>query len=178
MKKSWVFFTTIIFALLTMPVLLLAQEAGAPAGAVVVPTPPPGSEVQLGDWLKSVLDLFGGLGQYVNWQLKAVAIIFVVIGSFKVSALAPLWEKLGKGKAFVAPILGVVASLLAVWGSNVSAFSWSAAFIAISTGAGALALADLFDAVKKWPGVGPVVVSIITVLEKLLKKPQTESKPN
>ncbi len=168
-----------LLVLFFMPVLALAQEAGeavkevATKVAEVVPAPPVG-DVQLDGLIKMIVDLFGSFDGFVNWQLKAAAIIVILIAAWRVSALSFLWDKLGSAKAWLAPLLSLIAAIFTTWGSGLAAGSWewtiSNIFLTLTTGAAAMAIANLLKSVKAIPGLGSVWVSVIEVLEKLLGK--------
>lgn len=176
-KKMYSWLWAILPLMLLAPLMVFADGPAATGVPVVIPPVPPPVLVpttELAEWVTQVFALFGDLKGYVAWQFKAVAVIYVLIGSIKVSVLAPLWDKLGKAKALVAPVLAMVAALFVTWGSG--PLSLPTVFIALTTGAGALALADILGAVKQAPGVNPVWLAVVGFLEKVLKKPSTEAK--
>lgn len=112
-------------------------------------------------------DFFGVIGNLkgMKWQMAVASIITVLISTLKVSAWRPLWDKLGWFKGFLAPTLSVGSIVLIAWGTG--QLSWGTLLVAITTGAGAVALHELLDAFKGIPGIGKVWVAIIEILGKL-----------
>lgn len=122
------------------------------------------SVISPGDFLTQVFTAIKGFGG-VPWVGKISVIVLLVIASFKVSFLNNLiWSKLGNFKAWAAPILGLVAGLLAMGGG----LTLPGVFAYISAGAGAILLHELLDTVKAIPGLGAIYVEIINVVEGAL----------
>lgn len=116
-------------------------------------------------FLSQVIDAvktFGGL----SWAMKISTIVLLAIGSMKVSFIQPLWAKLGAAQAFVAPLLGLVIGAL-----SLSPFSWAGMLAYMGAGAGAIAIHELLDALKAFPGLGPMYVAVINWLESILGAP-------
>jgi hypothetical protein len=84
----------------------------------------------------------------------------------KVSFIRPLWDKLGWGKALVAPVLGIAGGLL-----SIQEFSFQAIIAYMFAGAGAIVLHQMLDGLKGIPGIGGWFVSVVEFLQKLLKAP-------
>jgi hypothetical protein len=102
-----------------------------------------------------------------SWALYA-AIITLVIASMKVSFLDDLiWNRLGNFQIWFAPFLGLVGGLIVMKANGVP-LTLGAVLAYVSAGAGAVFLHELLDLVKLIPGLGPVYVSIITVIESAL----------
>ena len=130
--------------------------------------------MELSDFLAQVLDNihdFGGL----SWIGKVAIIVALLIGSMKVTALNNLlWNKLGKFKAWLAPVLGLVGGVLSLIASG-TPLTLASLMAYMSAGAGAVILVELLEMVKIIPGIGPIWLSLIDVLEKVLggqKKPE------
>lgn len=99
-------------------------------------------------------------------QFVMAGIVALLVSSLKVDLLrAYFWDKLGAAKVFVAPSLSLAGALLVV-----KPFTWATAWIALSTGAGAIALYELFTALKAMPGLSPLLSKILDLLGSLLKK--------
>ena len=150
-------FIVFILAFLMTGVYCLAQDG-------TMPTPPPNTE-DVGEFLTYVFGLFGDWQGFITWQAKIIAGLYILIGLWKVSILKPLWDKLGKFKALVAPVLSLIVTIVLATQGDVT---FEVILIALTSGAGALALADILDFIKKLPGIGTIWVKIIEILEKLL----------
>jgi len=131
-----------------------------------------GQEVppSVGDQIKGIWELVIGL-KGLSGMALASGIIFLLVGLSKVSILAPYWDKLGKAKTFVAPALALLGAILGVFTLE-GGFTWANMGAVLMTGAGALAISNIFDSVKAIPGVGSVILSIISLIEKVLLKPK------
>lgn len=101
-----------------------------------------------------------------KWELSAA--IALIVSSFKVSFLRPLWDKLGDFKIWAGPVLGLVAGFLTMGTS----LTLEAAFAYITAGAGAIFMHEILDMVKKIPGIGSVWLTIIDIIKSLLRAPQ------
>lgn len=123
--------------------------------------------VDTGSFLSAVLQFIlhhGGLGT----PLTIACICLLVIASVKVSFLdSLLWDKLGYAQAFVAPVLGLVVGFIML-GVNGTTLTLAAVFTFLGSGAGAVGLHELLDAVKGIPGLGTAYVNIITAIENFL----------
>lgn len=112
--------------------------------------------------LQAVHDL-GGLA----WVGKIAVIVTLIVSSMKVSLLNDLiWSKLGPAQVLLAPALGLVGGVLSL--SIGGQLSLPAALAYMSAGAGAIILHQLLDSIKCYPGVGPLFVSLINLLEGIL----------
>lgn len=99
--------------------------------------------------------------------LKISALITLVISSMKVSVLDKLvWEKLGPYQVFVAPFLGLLVGLSGL--VDGSTLSLPKLFAYVMTGAGAVFIHQILDAVKTMPGIGDVFVTVINFVEQWL----------
>lgn len=181
MKQHIIKILFIIFA--ALPALLISTGANgddsspeavaAPAEALVSAQDLPQAaivaapELPLADFLTQVFEAiksFGGLPTV----LKLALLISLLISSMKVTVLRTLiWDKLGAFKVWAAPILGLIAGLLGVYGEG--DFSLAKAFAYMSAGAGAIIVHELLDSVKALPKIGKVYVTIIELIQKALK---------
>jgi len=114
---------------------------------------------------------FGGLA----WSMKIAVVVMVIIGLMKISSLSSFWAKLGSAQAWLAPALGLLLGVLTLGASG--QLSWSGVFAYMGSGAGAIALHELLDAVKSIPGLGSAYVSIINMIEGILPGPLAKKKP-
>lgn len=146
----------ILLALTFAMLFLIAQFSFADVSAL----PPQDFFAQV---LQAIHD-FGGL----PWVGKIALIVALVIASMKVSFLDDLvWNRLGKFQAWLAPVLGLVGGILGLAVSG-QPFSWARAFAYMSAGAGAVILHELLDTAKAIPGLGPIWVQVIAVIEGVL----------
>lgn len=97
---------------------------------------------------------------------KISGIILLLISLIKSSLVAPLWEKLGSWKVVIAPALGLVAGVLAI-----HPLSFASLWQGLLGGVLAMGLHQLLDAIKVIPGIGPVYLKVIDVLETIFKAP-------
>jgi hypothetical protein len=150
---KWAFL--IVSIILTWSFLALAQVAPLPEGAGV------------SDIFLEVVRLFKD-AEGLSYQYKIAGGLFVVVAISKNSALEPYWEKLGKFKPFVAPVLSLVAFLFMVQPFTLQAF-----LAAITTGAAAGYFAQILDALKvSVPKVNLLVSFVSDIVGKIFKKPQ------
>lgn len=127
------------------------------------------SVVSPGDYLALVLKVIGELGG-LSWMLKIAAVVTLVLSSMKVSFLNDMiWSKLGKFKAWAAPILGLLIGVITMQANGGITLVGLMAYL--SAGAGALILHELLDTVKSIPGLGPIWVSLIEAIQKALGGP-------
>lgn len=110
----------------------------------------------------------------LSGMAEASAIIFLLIGFVKSSALSFIWDKLGKYKAFVAPVLAIAGAITNEFAST-GKISLQVGLLALSHGMGALAIAELFDAVKGIKGLGKVQLMVLGLIEKVLLKGKTQT---
>lgn len=120
------------------------------------------SDSFVGD-VMSVIDQWKG---GIPLGLKIACVVLLLIASMKVSFIAPLWNKLGNFQAFMAPLLGLILGLTLL-GSG-GPITIAAIFAYLASGAGAIALHELLDAIKAIPGIGTAYVAIINVIEGAL----------
>lgn len=150
-KKLWTGFPVVVFVL----ALLVSFARVALADDSVPPM----------DFLTQVLNAIKELGG-MSWMAKVSTITLLLVASMKVSFLNDLlWNKLGAFKAWAAPILGLVAGILSVL---ISGGSLATVFAYVTAGAGAIILHELLDTIKATPGIGPIVIGIIEIIEKFL----------
>jgi uncharacterized membrane protein YbaN (DUF454 family) len=145
----WIFAAT-----LTWSFYVLGQPVPLPGGA------------GLGEIFVEVVKLFQD-SKSLSYQYKIAATLFILVAIFKNSALQPQWEKLGKFKALVAPVLSLVAFLFMV-----QPFTVETAIAAITTGAAAGYFSQILDALKSIPTVGPFITFVSDIIGKIFKKPE------
>jgi hypothetical protein len=109
---------------------------------------------------------------FKNWsllsvQMKVASVLVILVGLVKNSALSPLFDKLGKFKALVAPLLMLIAAFM-----YVQPFTLATAIAAITTGVAAGYFHQVLDMVKAIPGLGPVYVKIIEFIGGYLGAPK------
>lgn len=147
MKRLWMFFALAMIALTSM--VALAQDM------------PPS------DFLGQVLAAWKSLVGNAGWQLKVAAVIAVLISSMKVTFLRKLiWDKLGSLKMWLGPVLGLVAGLLELLITGHGDIG--AIFAYMAAGMGAPYVHELLSLLKKIPGIGPMWVELIEVIESSL----------
>lgn len=101
---------------------------------------------------------FGGL----PWMGKVAGVTMLIVASFKVSFMQPLWSKLGKWQVFAPLVLALAGGVL-----SMSPFTLPGLMAYMFAGAGAVVLHELLDAAKAIPGLGPMYVSAINFVENL-----------
>jgi len=145
-NKAGVF--TAAFTLALMPALAFAEGEAAPM-----------------DFLAQVFAAIKAMGG-LPWAGKVAAICLLLVASMKVSFIAPLWDKLGAAKVFVAPALALIGGLL-----SMDVITLPGAMAYIMAGAGAIAMHQILDAIKAIPGLGAMYVAVIDLISGLLRKP-------
>lgn len=100
----------------------------------------------------------------LSYQYKIASVLFVSVAIFKNSDLQPYWDRLGKAKPLVAPLLSLVAFLFMV-----QPFTLDTALAAITTGAAAGYFAQVLDALKVVPKVGGFFVFLSDFFSNFLK---------
>lgn len=102
-----------------------------------------------------------------GWQMGLMALITLLLSTIKNSFLRGLiWDKLGSMKVFAAPALSLIIVLL-----GMNEWNLGGVFVALTTGMGAVALHQVFDAIKAMPGIGSIPLAAADMLGKLLKAP-------
>lgn len=148
------FIGTIALFSLFWTMIALGQVSPLPEGAGI-------SEIFL-----EVVKLFKD-SDSLSYQYKIAAGLFILVAIFKNSALQPYWEKLGKFKPLVAPLLSLVAFLFMVQPFTLGAF-----IAAITTGAAAGYFAQILDALKvSIPTVNTLLTFVGDIVGKIFKKP-------
>lgn len=145
----WVLATVLLWSL-----HVFGQVAPLPEGA------------GLGDIFLEVVKLFKD-SEGLSYQYKIAAGLFIVVAIFKNSALQPHWDKLGKFKPLVAPLLSLIAFLFLV-----QPFTLQTAIAAITTGAAAGYFSQILDALKTIPSVGSFFAFVSDIFGKIFKKPE------
>lgn len=150
---------TLLMTSLFMVVTFIVSYASADS-SVVAPQ----------DFLAQVIQVvqqFGGLPM----MLKIASVIMLIIASMKVSYInSMVWAKLGAAQVYVAPVLGLIAGILGL-GSGGVPVSAALVFAYVSAGAGAVFLHEILDSVKAIPGIGPIYVTLIDLIEGALGGP-------
>lgn len=104
---------------------------------------------------------FGGLATIG----KIASVIGLIIASIKSSFLNQLiWRKLGAAQVFVAPILALAYGVL----TQGSEITFASAFAYLMSGAAAISLHELLDALKAAPWIGSKYVWIIDLISGAL----------
>ena len=139
--------------LVFLPLFVFAQAAELPAV----------------DFFTQLMETVKGFGGFTGVG-KISAVIVLLIASMKVSFLNQmLWSKLGKIQAAVAPVLGLIGGILMA-GMNGKLPTPAEAMVYISAGVGAIFLHEVLDLIKMTPGIGPMWVSLINLIEGFLGK--------
>jgi len=143
--------------------------------ALVVPSFAGTNDVSTFEFLERVFVTVRQMGG-MDRLATVSAIITLLISSLKVSLLnKAVWSKLGEGKVFVAPLLGLIGGILsaAVAGQPIT-LPLVVAYV--MAGGGAVFLHEILDALKALPGLGPVYLKVIDIAEEILggadKKPE------
>ena len=157
--KKYVFTGVAASSVLLMSQAVFADVAGigSAASAIISAT-----SLSWGSFLDDILGAvqgFGGLG----WSLKIAVIVLALIGLMKITSLSSFWDKLGSAQSLLAPALGLVFGVLML-GSN-GTITLCGVFAYIGSGAGAILLNELLNAVKAIPGLGSTYISIINMIE-------------
>lgn len=128
------------------------------------------SPVSPGDFFNQVLVAIQAMGGLAGLA-KVSSVIVLIIASMKVTAINSIfWDKLGAFKAWLAPILGIIAGVLLL-----HPLTLPGVVAYLFAGGGAVALHELLDSVKAIPGLGSVYVFIIDGIEEFLN-PGLQSK--
>ena len=121
-----------------------------------------------------IADGLSAIGQFqqagLPVGLKIALICLMLIALTKTSFIQPAWNKLGAGKAAIAPILGMIIGY--IFYGNGGAFSWATTLAFMASGVGATGIHELLDMVKAIPGIGVSYVSIINLIEGILGAPK------
>lgn len=118
----------------------------------------------MSDILSNVLEAVANLGG-LGWIAKVAGLIVAGISLIKSSFLKQtVWDKLGAGQSWMAPIVGLVCGVISLY-PNLSVASLVAY---MGAGAGAVLLHELLDSVKEMPFVGPFWKSVIEFVESKL----------
>lgn len=145
-------------------VAVMAQEAVEAVVAVVAPV----ADLPVMDFMSQVFAAVQGFGG-LSWGLKVASVLFLVIASMKVSVLRSYtWDKVPQAlKVWLAPFLALLAGLFSLGSfDKVALAAW------VFAGAGAILLQNLLEGIKQIPGIGQGVLSAISFIELLLRKPK------
>lgn len=153
MKKLLLLIAAFMFAHFYVPTVF-GVDAGVPAEAPA-------------DFLSQVFDTIAKLGGMPT-MVKISAIIMLVVASMKVSVLKRyVWDRLGPLQVWLAPVLGLIAGILGL-GANGAPITLALVLTYVTAGTGAVFLHEILDSLKALPGIGPVYLAIIEVVERLL----------
>jgi hypothetical protein len=151
-----------------------APAVAAPAApvAAVEPAPAPSEE---GGWLWLMKKAQAAIGDWkaLGWQAGLMALLVLLIGTFKNSILRKyLWDWAGNFKVLLPYVFALIMVLL-----SIPSGQWSLAtlFLALTTGGGAVAINNLLAALEQSKLVGDKYVWLLDLIGKFLKKP--EAKP-
>jgi hypothetical protein len=114
--------------------------------------------------LVSLIQSFGSLSA----PAKIAGIVLFIVAVVKSSFVQPLWAKLGNAQVLVAPILAVIVSIV-----SIQPFSWAALWSSLLSGALAIGMHQLLDAVKTLPGIGSAYLTVINFVESILQAPES-----
>lgn len=118
-----------------------------------------------GTFLQMVFDAvknFGGLA----WAGKITLICTLLVALTKVSFLQAVWAKLGAAQVLVSSLLGAIIGVVSL--SMSGSLSAAGVVAYMLSGAGAVFLHQLLDAIKGIPGLGTSYVAMINFFESLL----------
>ena len=128
-------------------------------------------EVAPEDFLTQLFTTMKNLGGMPT-MLKISAIILLLVSAMKVSFLnQTLWEPLGAGKPWIAPVLGLIGGILGLGAGSVPV-TLPLIFAYVTAGGGAVFLHELLDSLKLIPGIGPIYMRLIEIAQKALKANQ------
>lgn len=113
-----------------------------------------------------IVKLFGQWN-VLSYQYKISAILLIIVSLIKHSALRPLWDKLGKYKALLAPVLSLIAFLFLV-----QPFTFQTFIAAITTGAAASYFSQVIKMLKDIPQLNIIMTIFSDILDFILKRPK------
>lgn len=157
--------TRLLNSMLTLLVFMSSAVALIAAGeinlpTVIAPSPPT-------DFLTQVLSTVQGLGG-MSMLMKLSAVITLVIASMKVGILKDvIWDRLGAAQVWIAPLLGLLAGVAGL-GAGAQNVTPHLVFAYVIAGGGAVFLHELLDSLKAVPGLGPVYIKAIDVVDGAL----------
>lgn len=158
----------VFVALGAAPINALADASPSPLPVIVatLQTQAAQTTVDTATFLGSIFSFVmthGGLGMPV----EIMCICLLLIASMKVTVLDKLiWNHLGAAQPLLPPLLGLVVGLIMVKLNGPISIAAIIAFL--GSGAGAIAVHELLDSIKAFPGLGPVYVSVISTVEGYL----------
>ena len=141
------------------------SAAGAVTGA---------SSLSFGQLLDDIVTAAQGFGG-LSWALKIAVVIMCLIGLMKVSFLSSLWAKLGAFQAWLAPILGLALGICLLAANGTITLAGVMAYV--GAGGGAVFIRELLEGVKAIPGLGPMYVTILNLIESALPQALSAKKP-
>lgn len=120
---------------------------------------------QLIAFISEILSTVGGWkGMPVEFILSGV--LALIVSSLKVDLIRSLlWDRLGSYKVLLAPGLSLLGALVVV-----QPFTWGTVWVALSTGAGAIALYEIVKALKTLPFISPAVSKVLDLADLFFKK--------
>jgi len=147
--------SALILSILTMVLMIVAHAQVGPMA----------EDATIGEIFSQVVKIFGQWGG-LTYQYKIAAVLFILVAVVKNSMFLPHWEKLGKFRPLVAPLLSLVAFLMMVQPFTLETF-----LAAITTGAAAAYFSQIVDVLKMFPGIGTAIEFISLFVGKIFKKP-------
>ena len=124
-------------------------------------------EMQVGQWVGDLFQVVGSL-KGMSVQASMIAVITLLVSSMKVTVFRQLvWDKLGGAKVLAAPVLSLLMVVIGALATG-QKFSFGVLLVALTTGAGALALHEVLDAVKEMKFVKPWMKPAIEWISKTL----------
>lgn len=109
-----------------------------------------------------VMKDFGALSMH----MKIAAVLTLLISLVKVSAIRPIWEKLGAGKVLVAPLLSLMLAIVQSIGEK--PVTKVEIMNALLIGAGSVAMHEFLDALKEIPVIKQRAEPLVDLVKKLL----------
>ena len=122
--------------------------------------------MELGTFMSQLWATIQSLGT-LSPLLQVAAVITVLISAWKTSAFQPLWTKLGKLQAYVAPVLAILFAIVTSLASG-GTLSLATVFSALVVGLTSVGFHELLEAIKSAPWIGKQWAQVITWFESLL----------
>lgn len=127
-------------------------------------------DLPLSDFLAQVLQAIAGFGS-MGTLVKVSAVITLIVSTMKVSFFNSLvWSRLGPFKVLVAPALALIGGVIGLYGAG-TPITLPVVFSYLVVGTGAVFLHQVLDAVQTLPFAGPLIKSVIAIVEKVLGGP-------
>lgn len=127
-----------------------------------------GSRMELIALIQQLMGWVNSLHNETPLPVKIAGFVLLLISFWKTSIARKFyWDKLGAYKSLVAPVLGLIASILVVEPLNLASVLAGLAGGVLASGAH-----EVLDAVKALPVIGPKYASLIDFIKSLLKAPE------